>query len=98
MKTDHVDWRTAAHWEWDWRFALIPHGPHDWPWNRQLEQQSLVVHRTAELAYVHFGDGSWKCFDLAADPTWQTEIDDPQVLLAEAQAMLARPMREPWAL
>ncbi|MCB1269716.1 MAG: sulfatase-like hydrolase/transferase, partial [Microthrixaceae bacterium] len=25
-------WRTAAHWEWDWRFALIPHGPHDWPW------------------------------------------------------------------
>ena len=28
-------------------------------------------------AYVQFGDGSWRCFDLAADPTWRTEVDDP---------------------
>ena len=39
-------------------------------------------------AYVQFGDGSWRCFDLAADPTWQTEVDDPAVVLADAQAML----------
>jgi hypothetical protein len=38
---------------------------------------------------VHFGDGSWRCFDLAADPTWQTEVTDPEVVLAEAAAMLS---------
>jgi hypothetical protein len=37
---------------------------------------------------VHFGDGSWRCFDLAVDPTWQTEITDPAVVLAEATEML----------
>ena len=31
---------------------------------------------------------SWKCFDLAADPTWRTEVTDPAVVLPEAQAML----------
>jgi arylsulfatase A-like enzyme len=81
-------WREAAHWEWDWRFAFIPHGPHDWPWNRQLEQQTLVVHRTRDLAYVHFGDGSWRCFDLAADPTWRTLVTDPAAVLGAAQELL----------
>ena len=37
-----------------------------------------------DRAFVHFGDGSWRCFDLAADPTWQTEVTDPEVVLAEA--------------
>ena len=37
---------------------------------------------------MQFGDGSWRCFDLAADPTWRTEVDDPAVVLADAQAML----------
>jgi hypothetical protein len=37
---------------------------------------------------VQFGDGSWRCFDLAADPTWQTEVTDPNVVLGDAQEML----------
>ena len=41
-----------------------------------------------DLAYVQFGDGSWLCFDLAVDPTWRTEVDDPARVLPLAQAML----------
>jgi len=88
---DGVDppwWREAAHWEWDWREHLIPAVAAEWPWDRRLEQSQLAVRRTDDRAYVHFGDGSWRCYDLAADPTWRTEIDDPAVVLAEAQAML----------
>jgi hypothetical protein len=29
-----------------------------------------------ELAFVQFGDGSMKCYDLAMDPTWRSECDD----------------------
>lgn len=81
-------WREAAHWEFDWRGALIPLGTPDWPWDGRLEQQCLAVRRSEGLAYVHFGDGSFRCFDLAADPTWRTEVSDPAVLLREAQALL----------
>ena len=61
---------------------------HPWPWDRRLERQHLAVLRSDGRAYVQFGDGSWRCYDLAADPTWQTEVDDPAVVLADAQAML----------
>ena len=44
---------------------------------------------------MQFGDGSWRCFDLAADPTWQTEVADPAIVLAEAQAMLTWRSRNP---
>jgi arylsulfatase A-like enzyme len=81
-------WRDAAYWEFDWRGAFIPFGPHDWPWDRRLEQQCLAVRRSAESAYVQFGDGSFRCFDLAADPSWRTEVRDPAVVLEAAQAML----------
>jgi len=81
-------WRDAAHWEFDWRFTRIPHGPHTWPWDRRLERQHLAVLRSEHAAYVQFGDGSWRCFDLAADPTWRTEVGDAAVVLAHAQAML----------
>jgi arylsulfatase A-like enzyme len=81
-------WREAAHWEFDWRFVLVPHGPHEWPWDRRLERQHLTVLRSERAAYVQFGDGSWLCFDLAADPTWRAEVRDPSVVLAHAQAML----------
>ena len=83
-----VAWRTAATYEWDWRYLSIPYGDHDGPWNRQLERQHLTVRRSADHAYVQFGDGSWRCFDLGADQTWQTEVSDPAVVLAHAQAML----------
>lgn len=81
-------WRDAAHWEFDWRGDFISKGPHDWPWDRRLERQNLAVRRSSDSAYVHFGNGSSLCFDLAADPTWRTEIIDPARLLAQAQAML----------
>ena len=84
-----ASWRDAAYYEWDWRDQFIPHGDHEWPWDRRLERQNLAVRRSRDRAYVHFGDGSWRCFDLAADPTWQTEVTDPAVVLTEASAMLS---------
>jgi arylsulfatase A-like enzyme len=81
-------WRDAAHWEFDSRSAFIRAGPHPWPWDRRLERQNLAVRRSESAAYVHFGDGSWLCFDLAADPTWRTQTADPARVLAQAQALL----------
>ena len=81
-------WRDAAHYEWDWRDAFIGTGGHAWPWDRRLECHHLAVRRSSDRAYVQFGDGSWRCFDLAAEPTWLTEVDDPAVVLADAQEML----------
>ena len=82
-------WRTAAHWEYDWRFALIELGAEsEWPWKRSLEKQNLCVHRTDDIAYVHFGDGRHLCFDLAADPTWRTACTDRSRVMKAAQEML----------
>jgi len=81
-------WRDTAHWEYDWRWEYIPFGPHPWPWDRRLEQKHLTVARSASHAYVQYGDGKWRCFDLAADPDWRIEVDDPAVVLDHAQAML----------
>ncbi|MFM8310338.1 MAG: hypothetical protein ACKOAZ_00405, partial [Ilumatobacteraceae bacterium] len=58
------------------------------PWDRRLERQNLAVLRNDTHAYVQFGNGDWLCFDLAADPTWCTRIDDPTVVLPLAQQML----------
>ncbi|MCU1394213.1 MAG: sulfatase [Ilumatobacteraceae bacterium] len=81
-------WRTAAHWEWDWRFAEIGRGEHAWPWDRRLERRNLSVLRDAEVQYVQFGDGTSLCFDLIADPTARTLVTDPAMVLPRAQAML----------
>jgi len=81
-------WRDAASWEFDWRFALIPFGEYPWPWDRRLEQQHLAVRRTDDTAYVQFGDGSWLCFDIGADPTWRTPVTDPARILRLTQDML----------
>jgi hypothetical protein len=67
---------------------LIESMPHEWPWDRSLERQHLAVHRTDSHAYVQFGNGDWLCFDVAADPTWRTTVDDPAVVLPLAQGML----------
>jgi arylsulfatase A-like enzyme len=81
-------WRVAAHWEYDWRGLMIASTPHEWPWDRALERQHLTVHRDDQLAYVQFGDGTWRCFDLAADPTWRTEVDAADVVLPLTQELL----------
>jgi arylsulfatase A-like enzyme len=81
-------WRDAAHWEFDWRVGNIPRGDHPWPWDRRLERQNLAVLRDEEAAYVQFADGTWLAFDLAADPTWRTQLEDPVRILRLAQAML----------
>jgi arylsulfatase A-like enzyme len=82
-------WRTAAHYEWDWRYLFIGPEPAPWPLDRTLERQNLAVVRSEGSAYVHFGDGSWRCFDLAADPTWRTTTEDPAAVLPAAQALLS---------
>ncbi|MEI8051063.1 MAG: sulfatase-like hydrolase/transferase [Actinomycetes bacterium] len=82
-------WRSAAHYEWDWRFLFIDERGGGWPQERFLERQNLAVLRDEKGAYVHFGDGSWLLFDLEADPTWRTTTDDPSVVLRYAQAMLS---------
>jgi arylsulfatase A-like enzyme len=81
-------WRDAAHWEYDWRWEYIFRGPHPWPWDRRLESKHLTVLRSEAVAYVQYADGAWRCFDLAADPTWCTEITDPDIVLDCAQSML----------
>lgn len=81
-------WRTAAHWEYDWRDTFIDGSAHEWPWDRRLERQHLATLRDDTTAYVQFADGSWRCFDLEADPTWRTEVTDPERVLRAAQAML----------
>ncbi len=81
-------WRDAATWEWDWRDSFITHETPPWPWDQRLERQHLVVRRNTSHAYVHFGNGTSLCFDLAADPTWQTQERDPSVVLTLAQDML----------
>lgn len=81
-------WRDAAHWEFDWRYILIRFGVGSWPIDRRAEDQHVTVLRTLDAAYVQFGNGSWRCFDIAADPTWRTEVLDPAVVLELTQAML----------
>jgi len=81
-------WRTAASWEFDWRYALVPHLVEDWPWNRKLDENHLAVHRTSDTAYVQFGDGTSLCFDLEADPTWRTLVQDSKRILEMTQRML----------
>ncbi len=81
-------WRDRAHWEYDWRDRFIANVVNEWPWDQRLERQHLTVSRTDGVQYVQFGDGSWLCFDLAADPTARTLITDPAIVLAHAQDML----------
>jgi arylsulfatase A-like enzyme len=82
-------WRDAAHYEWDWRDVYIATGSaNEWPWDRRIERMNLAVLRTDHHAYVQFGDGGWLCYDLGADPTWQTLVTDPGTVLPLAQAML----------
>jgi arylsulfatase A-like enzyme len=81
-------WRSAAHWEFDWRHIFVPHTDFTSAKARDLDAQNLAVLRRDEAAYVHFGDGRHLAFDLAADPTWRTPLTDPAKILSLAQDML----------
>jgi arylsulfatase A-like enzyme len=76
-------WRTAAHWEWDWRVRSDAATD-----TRRADRCNLATIRSSTHAYVQFGNGSWRCYDLAADPTWRTTVDDSAVVLPLAQEML----------
>lgn len=82
-------WRTAAHWEYDWRSAYLQAGiVPDWPRDRRLERSNLAALRTERYLYVHFGDGSHWCLDLVADPGGGAVVDDPTVIVELANEML----------
>jgi arylsulfatase A-like enzyme len=82
------NWRSAAHWEFDWRYIFVPSTDFSTPRARDLDNQNLAVLRRDDGAYVHFGDGRHLAFDLAADPTWRTPLTDPARVLSLAQEML----------
>jgi arylsulfatase A-like enzyme len=81
-------WRSATHWEYDWRDMAMGEHRTSGGADPRLERANLAVERTSTHAYVQFADGSWLCFDLAADPGWRTTTEDPAVVLPLAQSML----------
>ncbi|MDE3064067.1 MAG: sulfatase-like hydrolase/transferase [Acidobacteriota bacterium] len=82
------EWRTSAHYEWDYRSGQVRRQvtTHAVDWS--LSGQNLAVSVGDDVAYVQFGDGSFLCFDLGADPTWRTECTEPDRVLAAAQEQL----------
>jgi arylsulfatase A-like enzyme len=69
-----ADWRTEAHWQWDWRDP-VDHGPEDL-FGLTMEQCSLDVIRAADHKYVQLGDGSWRYHDLVTDPDQVVDPDE----------------------
>jgi hypothetical protein len=61
------------------------------PSREALARRNLAVSVGDDVAFVQFGDGSMKCFDLAEDPTWRTECADlERVFYAMQQQLLWR--------
>jgi arylsulfatase A-like enzyme len=83
------EWRTAAHYEWDWRYFFINDRTPRWPAQRQLSMYNLATIVSDDFALVAFGDGELRGFDLAADPTWRTPLTDDSRQLAAASELLA---------
>ena len=82
-------WRDAAVWEFDWRFLTPGRDGAGWPADRRSASHQVTVRRSDDVAYVQFSDGDALVYDLAADPTWRTMLDDPVRAWAEARALLA---------
>jgi arylsulfatase A-like enzyme len=83
-----VAWRDTAHYEWDNRYLWLGVATSPQPTSHALARRNLAVSVSDDLAYVQFGDGSYRCFDLAADPTWRTECRDLERVLHAAQRQL----------
>ncbi len=80
-------WRNFAHYEWDSRDLLLRTAA-ETPSRGSLAQRNLCVTIGTDIAYVQFGNGSFRCYDLAVDPTWRTEVRDVDRVLEVAQAQL----------
>jgi|GEM_PF-584612 len=83
------EWRDAAYWEFDWRFFTPGRDGAKWPQDRRSVGHQLTVRRSDDVAYVQFADGEALVYDVSADPTWRTMLDDPERAWAEARSMLA---------
>jgi arylsulfatase A-like enzyme len=88
MAGETVEWRTAAHYEWDYRGDWIRQSTSGWSADQRVTGKNLAVSVSDDVSYVQFGDGSFRCFDLQADPTWRTECRDSDRVLAAAQEQL----------
>ncbi len=85
---EDVAWRSAAHYEWDFRAFFIRGATTPWPKDRSLSLANLATSVSDNLGYVQFADGSYKCFDLLADSTWRTECRDSERVMHAAQEQL----------
>jgi len=80
------DWRTAVHWEFDFRMLARA-------FDIPLELANLVVHRTTTEKYVHFGCLPPLFFDLRDDPEQLRNLADDESrasdVLRAAQSLLS---------
>ncbi|HVB71067.1 MAG TPA: sulfatase-like hydrolase/transferase [Acidimicrobiales bacterium] len=88
MDGDVASWRATAHYEWDYRNGQLRRQATRRSVDWALSGLNLAVSVGDDIAYVQFGDGSYRCFDLLADPTWRTECTDADRVLAAAQEQL----------
>ncbi len=82
------EWRRAVHYEWDYRSWFIGARTPQWPYDRRLSRDNLAVSFDGSTAYVQFGDGSYRCYDTAADPSWRTEVSDTERAFGSARELL----------
>ncbi|WP_271274507.1 alkaline phosphatase family protein [Aliamphritea hakodatensis] len=87
----NISWRSAAHWEHDFR-DIVSGGPES-QLGLNLDECSLAVIRDEEFKYVHFNQLPPLLFDMQADPGELNNLaDNPdyaQVALKYAQKMLS---------
>jgi arylsulfatase A-like enzyme len=96
LRGEETTWRTHAHYEWDFRQYWINASSSRLVADKNLARQNLAVSVGEESAYVQFGDGSFKCFDLRRDSTWRTESRDATQILAIAQEQLVWRQEHLW--
>ena len=91
LRGEAPPWREWAHYEWDSRYMLLGPGRAAPSKRNALRDEILRCRWARTSAFVQFGDGSMRCFDLAVDPTWRTECADVErVLLATKEQLLWR--------
>lgn len=80
-----ADWRTAAHWQWDFRDP-VQHLAEDF-YGYTMEECTLDVLRTPDTKYVRFGTGDTLLFDLTSDPDQLVDrAADPELFGRKADA------------